>query len=386
MFGIKRWVIAAHERGLLFHNRELNQILEPGVHWRWDPFNRTVLRVFDTTEGSCTHPQADVLVTTAPERTADHLHRVEMGAHQVGMIYRDGIVSDVLPPGTRKVFWHGPVRIDVGVQDLTEAFEAPPDVVAQVVQPGKGRATRVWDEALVSAEIAAEHEGLVFVDGALFRTLGPGRYAFWRFNRHITIESVDTRLQPMEVNGQEIVTRDKVSLRVNLTADYRVTDAVQARTHLSDPVAWLYRRLQLALRQAIGERTLDALLADKEHLNQVVFQAVAAPAAAHGLELVEAGAKDFILPGEMKDILNQVVMADKEAQANVIRRREETAATRSLLNTAKLMDENPTLLRLKELEILEKVTEKIDRLTVYGGLEGILKDTVRVNIPMDTAH
>lgn len=184
----------------------------------------------------------------------------------------------------------------------------------------------------------------------------------------------------------EIVTRDKVSLRVNLTADYRVANPVQARTHLSDPVAWLYRRLQLALRQAIGERTLDALLADKEHLNQVVFQAVAAPAAAHGLELTEAGAKDFILPGEMKDILNQVVMADKEAQANVIRRREETAATRSLLNTAKLMDENPTLLRLKELEILEQVAEKIDRLTVYGGLEGILKDTVRVNVPMDTAH
>ena len=88
------------------------------------------------------------------------------------------------------------------------------------------------------------------------------------------------------------------------------------------------------------------------------------------------GVKDVILPGEMKTILNQVVEAEKIAQANLINRREETAATRSLLNTARLMEENPTLLRLKELETLEKVTEKIDKLTVFGGLEGVLKDMV----------
>jgi regulator of protease activity HflC (stomatin/prohibitin superfamily) len=88
------------------------------------------------------------------------------------------------------------------------------------------------------------------------------------------------------------------------------------------------------------------------------------------------GVKDVILPGEMKTILNQVVEAEKVAQANLIRRREETAATRSLLNTARLMEENPTLLRLKELETLEKVTEKVGSLTVYGGLEGVLKNMV----------
>jgi len=60
---------------------------------------------------------------------------------------------------------------------------------------------------------------------------------------------------------------------------------------------------------------------------------------------------------------------------------EETAATRSLLNTARLMEENPTLLRLKELETLEKVTEKVDKLTVFGGLDGVLKDVVRIQVP-----
>lgn len=83
----------------------------------------------------------------------------------------------------------------------------------------------------------------------------------------------------------------------------------------------------------------------------------------------------------MKEILNRVVEAEKVAQANLIKRREETAATRSLLNTARLMDENPTLMRLKELETLEKVTEKVDKLTVFGGLEGVLNDVVRIQVP-----
>jgi regulator of protease activity HflC (stomatin/prohibitin superfamily) len=96
------------------------------------------------------------------------------------------------------------------------------------------------------------------------------------------------------------------------------------------------------------------------------------------MELLGVGVKDLILPGEMKDILNGVVQAEKTAQANVIRRREEANATRSLLNTAKLLEDSPVLLRLKELETLEKVTEKIDKLTVFGGLDGVLKQLVSI--------
>jgi len=80
----------------------------------------------------------------------------------------------------------------------------------------------------------------------------------------------------------------------------------------------------------------------------------------------------------MKEILNRVVEAEKAAQANIIKRREETAATRSLLNTARLMDESPTLLRLKELEMLEKVTAKVGNLNIYNGLEGMMNEVVRI--------
>jgi regulator of protease activity HflC (stomatin/prohibitin superfamily) len=185
-------------------------------------------------------------------------------------------------------------------------------------------------------------------------------------------------VQAMEVAGQEILTRDKVSLRVNLTALWQVLDVVKARGALSNFVEFVYKELQFALREAVGTRTLDELLGDKGVLDRDIGAAVRAKVGEHGLAVHSVGVKDVILPGEMKTILNQVVEAEKVAQANLIKRREETAATRSLLNTARMMDENPTLLRLKELETLEKVTEKIDKLTVFGGLDGVLKDVVRI--------
>jgi len=130
----------------------------------------------------------------------------------------------------------------------------------------------------------------------------------------------------------------------------------------------------------VGTKTLDGLLADKEALNGELFRDVAKQMSDYGIKVVSVGVKDIILPGEMKEILNHVVATEKAAQANVIRRREETAATRSLLNTAKLMDENPTLMRLKEIEALEKVVEKVDKINVYDGLNGLLRDTVKLQV------
>ena len=89
------------------------------------------------------------------------------------------------------------------------------------------------------------------------------------------------------------------------------------------------------------------------------------------------GVKDIILPGDVRELMNRVIEAEKTAQANVIKRREETAAKRSLLYTAKLMEDNPVLLRLKELEALEKVSEKVGNVIVGNGMDGVLEDLVR---------
>ena len=86
-----------------------------------------------------------------------------------------------------------------------------------------------------------------------------------------------------------------------------------------------------------------------------------------GVEVINSGLKDIILTGEMKEIMNRVLIAQKQAEANVITRREETASTRSLLNTAKLMEDNSMLFKLKEMEYIEKIAEKINNISVSGG-------------------
>ena len=134
------------------------------------------------------------------------------------------------------------------------------------------------------------------------------------------------------------------------------------------------------MRAVVGSRSIDELLADKQAVDDALVQHMVNKNIA-GIAIDSMGLKDIILPGEIRQILTQVVEAEKSAQANNIRRREETAATRSLLNTARVMEENPTALRLKELETLEKVTEKIDKISVFGGLDGVLNGLINIQAP-----
>jgi len=376
MFGYKKYVIAQNERGLLFRDKSLVAILMPGVHRYFDLRDRIAVQRISISEPAFTHDWEDFLIKERPELCKAHFDQVELGERQAGLEYRNNKLVGILPPGTRQLYWKGPIEVRVEPVDIGANLAVPSEIATLLRQQKNSRLARNSATGVLQVTVADYQRALLLVDSELNTVLQPGSYAFWTFQREVQVELSDTRLQVMEVAGQEILTKDKVSLRLNLTAHYRVKDPVQVRAELGNGKDYLYRELQFGLRQAVGNRALDELLADKEQLDGVVAGYVQAKAAAHGLELVSVGVKDIILPGEMKAILNQVVEAEKAAQANVIRRREETAATRSLLNTAKLMDDNPTLLRLKELEALEKVTGKIDKLTVFGGLEGVLSELV----------
>ncbi len=379
MLGIKQITIAQHERGLVFRNRSFKTVLEPGVHRIFDPLKRTEVQVHDLAAPEFAHPRVDFLLKEARETIETHFTIVELGESELGLVYKNAKLAGVLPPGSRQLYWRGPVDVRVEALDISKEFELPKGLAKLLVRAKPPLAAQAA-EAVSSVEVPETAIGLLIVDGELARVLEPGLHAFWKFQRALKTELIDRRVQAMEVAGQEILTRDKVSLRVNLTALWQVLDAVMARGELANFVEYVYKELQFALREAVGARTLDELLGDKGALDREIGDAVRARVQEYGLAVRSVGVKDVILPGEMKVILNQVVQAEKIAQANLIKRREETAATRSLLNTARLMDENPTLLRLKELETLEKVTEKIDKLTVFGGLEGVLKDVVRIKV------
>lgn len=218
--------------------------------------------------------------------------------------------------------------------------------------------------------------GILWIDGVIARLLTPGNYAFWKFNRDIAVAVLEMRYQMMEVTGQEILTRDKVTLRLNLSATWRFADVLKTFRQLAKPADILYRELQFGLRSAVATRTLDELLENKAVIDDVVLAHVRSRLEPHGIEVDTVGVKDLVLPGDMRAILAQVVEAEKAAEANAIRRREETAATRSLLNTAKVMEGNPVALRMKELEALERISERVDKISVFGGLDQVLNGLV----------
>lgn len=373
----KRIVIADNERALLFRDRQLIAVLTAGVHQFWDIGEHLKVRIFDITATEITQKDVKVLLRNKASLCEAFYTVISTDENEVALIYVDGQFTDLIKPQSEKWFWNTEAKVEVRRINVTEQVEVTAKDMKVLAKAAKAS---VLSAGMVIKEVTNQQVGLLFIDGQLVRVLKAGKYGFWNYNQTIVVEIVETRAQTIEVAGQEILTKDKVSLRVNLSATFKVTDAVKAVTELANYKEFLYNALQLALRKAIGTKVLDVLLADKEAIDTFVRGFVAKKVVEFGLTLIEVGVKDIILPGEMKTILNQVVEAEKAAKANIIKRREETAATRSLLNTAKLMDQSETLRRLKELETLEKVADKVSNITVFGGLEGLTRDNIKLNV------
>ncbi len=371
ILGRERVLVKETERAIVLYKGEVRTILEPGEHVLANRGGSLEIMRHDIAAGIFSSPFEKALCEKLPEVAARHLQIFRTGDDEVAVIERDGTVFAVLAPNRKLVTWKaaGPwTETRVGIAgDLT-------------VEPGLlrrlGQARKI--ESLQIQPVVEGQVGLVYVDGSLARTLPPGVHGCWNVGRIVQMKTVDVRQLSLDVTGQEVLTRDRVTIRVNIAAEYRVVDPVRAIGSVKDFQDALYRGLQFAFRKTLGSLTLDQILDRKAMVDEEAAAKVRADMAAVGIEVGEIALKDVILPGEMREILNQVVAAEKQAEANVIRRREETNATRSLLNTARVMAENPVMLRLKELEALSEIAGKVDRLTIHNGTAGLMNDLVKL--------
>jgi len=378
MWFIQKFIVRKHERGLLFKDGDFIQFLAPGEHRYVDWLGRFVVQVFDLSVAAFEHRLADYLLEAERAEMDRLFHIVETNADEVALVYLNERASVVLGPAERKLFWKGVIRVRVERYDLNEGIALDARLTKHLVIGSDARVLAVADAAVYARIVPDGHVGLLYVDGELTDTLAAGLHAFWNVAHAVGVELVDLRVQALEVQGQEILTKDKVALRINVTATYQYIDAAKAVRAAKDPLDQLYKEIQFGLRAAVGTRKLDTLLEDKTAIDRDIAEHLGMRFAEIGLSVISVGVKDIILPGDMKDLLGKVVEAEKAAQANVIRRREETNATRSLLNTAKVMESNNVALRLKELETLEKVTENVGNLSVVGGLDSLLDGLVKI--------
>ncbi|EOM7738091.1 slipin family protein [Escherichia coli] len=372
---IKKISVRKDQLALLSRNGDYYKVLHAGEHLL--PWLNTPEVLLITLDGSeVPDVLADYLRRFQPDWVEKYCLVADLSEIEAGALYMDGILLEILPPSTRRLYWR--VEDDLTLVRMnTQQVQVQTEVMNAVLQPRRKGAVKGRD-AILTVQVPAWHVDVLKIDGETQALLPPGLTAYWKINHLVDAEVVDTRLQVLEVSGQEILTKDKVNLRINLAANWRYSDVLLAFSQLTKPIDHLYRELQFALREAVGTRTLDELLEDKQVIDDVVSEQVKSRMLPFGMEIASLGVKDIVLPGDMKNILAQLVEAEKSAQANVIRRREETAATRSLLNTAKVMENNPVALRLKELETLERVAERIDNISVFGGLDQVLHGLVNI--------
>ncbi len=376
---MKRLDIADNEKVLMFKNKSFVRVLEPGRYTYFDWNNHLTFQTYDITNVIFEHKMDQFLLKSYPVLTEKYIDKYETNDHQVAIISIDGKFNQVLAPASFIAVWKS-ADVKVDVLDISDTYEINDALLVHMLsQLRKSKFSNTIADHFHYIEVPDKQVGLLTINGQIERILKTGSYGFWKFHRSINVKLIDGRLQTLDVSGQEILTKDRVSLRINLYGNYQVIDPEKAATSVSDYKELLYKELQLELREVVGTQSLDELLADKDAISASLAKSIRQKMTAYGLNVISVGVKDIILPGEMKQILNQVVEAQKQAEANLIKRREETAATRSLHNTAKMMENNPTLMRLKELEALEKVADKIDNISVYNGLEGVMNGLVKLS-------
>ena len=338
--------IKQNEIGIVSKNSQIIKVIEQGKYWFFKGEDVDVFNVFTDFK------EIEFFDNQILKMYLDVIH-VEDDA--LLLVSERGNFSHVLTAGTF-AFWKGKHKFTFQKISLKDYEIIDVDKVILEKQQ--------MTYYLRSHIIESYEKGLFFVDGTFVKVLEPGNYFWWRNSQTINVLKGDTRSQSLEITGQEILTKDKVQLRINFAIQYQITDFIKAFIDSKEYEKQLYVLVQLALRTLIGSLTFDDLMDQKSEIANLVFKDINQKATRLGIDILDAGLKDVILPGEIREIMNQVLIAEKRAQANSIMRREETASTRSLLNTAKLMEENNMLFKLKEMEYIEKIAEKINSISV----------------------
>jgi regulator of protease activity HflC (stomatin/prohibitin superfamily) len=372
-----RATIKDGERALLLRNGRYARMLGPGLHRFLDLKRRLTVETFAVVRAEFPADRYAVMKAERPDLAAALFEAVEMQADEIAVVRLDGRPVHVLGPWQVRVYWKVATQVDVERIDVVRDPRVDPRHLALI--------DRARNPHLTETVVESHEAGLLYVEGRFVDRLAPGRHAFWTVNRKIEVKRLDLRPQAVEITAQEMLTKDRIALRVTLTAFRRIVDPQRAVEAVADIDAFLYRLVQFAIREAVAGRTLDEVLSAKSVLDGELRAYVRERLGETGIEVTELGVKDVILPGEIRELVNKVVEAERTAKANLIRRQEETAATRSLLNTAKLMEENPLLLRLKELESLERLVEKVGRIDLHAGdgqgLDALLTGLVRLKAP-----
>lgn len=204
--------------------------------------------------------------------------------------------------------------------------------------------------------------GLLYEDGAFKRVLSPGKYEFLQpwFGKPVErrVVMVEVRERSLTIKGQEILTKDKVAIRVSLLVYFRVEDAEAALHNVANYEERIYEDVQLAARRFLASRDLDAILSDRNEISDAVRDDVKAIAAGYGVAIVRADVKDLAFPGNLREIMNQVLETERRAEARLIETRREAEALKIKADAENAAANARTLAEIERLKLSTEVEQE----------------------------
>jgi regulator of protease activity HflC (stomatin/prohibitin superfamily) len=182
------------------------------------------------------------------------------------------------------------------------------------------------------------HRGLYYVDGVLTKILEAGRYQLprrwkllWMKSRDVEIVLVDVRERELTIKGQEILTSDKVAIRVSIIVQFRVVDPKAAIHEVDHYEERIYGDVQLAARRSLALMTLDVILTNRNQLSEDILRDVKETAKRYGVEILRADVKDLTFPGNLQEVMNKVLAAERMSRVQLVEAR--TKAETQLIET-----------------------------------------------------
>lgn len=213
------------------------------------------------------------------------------------------------------------------------------------------------------------HRALWYENGVMTRVLGPGRYKqpgrlnyLFRKKPVVEVVLVDVRERDLTIKGQEILTADKVAIRVSIIVQFSVTDPVAALHRVSNHQERLYSDVQLAARRSLASMTLEQILTNRNQLSEDILREVKGSAAGYGVAILRADVKDLVFPGNLQEIMNKVLAAERLSEAQLVE-------TRTRAEQQKI--EADAKAQIKRIEA--EVTAESDRKVAQSQAESRLK-------------
>ena len=359
--------IAQDEKAFLFYDNVFTDLLDTGTYYFWKSKTRVDLEVqWMKRPVFSAHCPIELLIKN--EKVMPFISIVEVKDEELALHYIDGVFKDCLPTG-KHAFWnvletHTFTMIDISHPLVSDdvpryIFHTIPDTLYQKI------------------EVSQFEKARLFYDNKLICILDAGTYYFWTTKTKVHVDIFDIRLKQLRINDEEVLTKDKVTISLDIVCRYRLTDYIQVYTEIDNYIHQLYSLIQLNLRELIGNYRIEEFIDKKENINHLFAERLKEKGASLFIEISDAGITNITLPNEIRDIMNTVLIAEKKAEASIISQKADVASTKTLMDTARMMEDSKALSHLKELEYLEKISENVESITLNGN-EDILTQLSKI--------